>query len=132
MNPLWQRVAAELASKEARLAGSVAGEQRLNSGQRATLRELADGLPGHGMMVADEVGMGKTRIAVELVESVVLCGGRVAVLLHAQKRFIDHARRRQRMTRCFLAHLAARHALQLGIKRRRKRLHLRRKFWRLR
>ena len=53
----------------------------LNEGQRASLRVLAERLPQHGMVIADEVGMGKTRIAVALARAVVEAGGRVAILV---------------------------------------------------
>lgn len=53
----------------------------LNGGQRNSLRVFARHLPNNGMVLADEVGMGKTRIAAQLIEAVVRCGGRVAVLI---------------------------------------------------
>lgn len=53
----------------------------LNDGQRASLRALAERLPSHGVVVADEVGMGKTRIAVALAHAVREAGGRVAILI---------------------------------------------------
>ncbi|KQW57054.1 hypothetical protein ASC92_12380 [Variovorax sp. Root411] len=54
---------------------------RLNAGQRASLRVFGQRLPENGIVLADEVGMGKTRIAVQVIESVLRCGGRVAVLI---------------------------------------------------
>jgi len=54
---------------------------RLNLGQRASLLALAERLPKNGVLVADEVGMGKTRIAVEVARCVTECGGRVAILI---------------------------------------------------
>jgi len=54
---------------------------RLNRGQRASLLALAERLPKNGVLVADEVGMGKTRIAVEVARCVTECGGRVAILI---------------------------------------------------
>lgn len=53
----------------------------LNEGQRASLRALARRLPDHGVVIADEVGMGKTRIAVALAQAVTDAGGRVAILM---------------------------------------------------
>lgn len=53
----------------------------LNAGQRASLRALATRLPQHGVVIADEVGMGKTRIATALARCVVEAGGRVAILV---------------------------------------------------
>jgi superfamily II DNA or RNA helicase len=53
----------------------------LNQGQRASLRAIADRLPSHGIIVADEVGMGKTRIATSVARCVTRCGGRVAILV---------------------------------------------------
>ncbi|MEL7638076.1 MAG: DEAD/DEAH box helicase [Solidesulfovibrio sp.] len=53
----------------------------VDRGQRACLRALAERLPRHGAMVADEVGMGKTRIAVVLARMVKESGGRVAILV---------------------------------------------------
>lgn len=58
-----------------------AGERQLNDGQRASLRALARRLPDNGVMIADEVGMGKTRIAAEVARCVIECGGRVAILV---------------------------------------------------
>ena len=54
---------------------------RLNSGQQASLTALAKRLPHNGVVIADEVGMGKTRIAVETARAVIESGGRVAVLV---------------------------------------------------
>jgi hypothetical protein len=55
---------------------------RLNSGQLASLKAIAQSLVSvPGMVIADEVGMGKTRIAVDLVRSVIEAGGRVAILV---------------------------------------------------
>ena len=49
----------------------------LNDGQCASLRGIAARLPRNGVVIADEVGMGKTRIAVALTRSVTAAGGRV-------------------------------------------------------
>lgn len=57
----------------------------LNDGQKASLRCLAgrltDRSPNNGMIIADEVGMGKTRIAAVVARAVTEAGGRVAVLV---------------------------------------------------
>ncbi|MBQ0933496.1 DEAD/DEAH box helicase family protein [Ideonella sp. 4Y16] len=55
--------------------------QALNEGQRRSLRVVAERLVNHGLLVADEVGMGKTRIAVMTAKAVIEAGGRVAVLI---------------------------------------------------
>lgn len=55
--------------------------ERLNAGQRSELRAIAERLPRNGVLIADEVGMGKTRIAVEIVRAVEHCGGRTAILI---------------------------------------------------
>ncbi|MGG1945932.1 DEAD/DEAH box helicase [Trinickia sp. NRRL B-1857] len=57
------------------------GARQLNDGQRASLRALAKRLPDNGVVIADEVGMGKTRIATEVTRCVTECGGRVAILV---------------------------------------------------
>ncbi|MGC9195289.1 MAG: DEAD/DEAH box helicase [Syntrophobacteraceae bacterium] len=56
------------------------GEWKLNNGQRASLCAIAKRLPANGVLIADEVGMGKTRIAVAVAKSVIESGGRVAIL----------------------------------------------------
>ena len=71
----WDRVADELS----RLANGHLVE--LNSGQAASLRALADRLPNNGVIIADEVGMGKTRIAAAVAKAVIAAGGRVAILV---------------------------------------------------
>ncbi len=53
----------------------------LAPGQQASLCVLAERLPQNGVIVADEVGMGKTRIAVALARMVIESGGRVAILM---------------------------------------------------
>ncbi|MBR8347488.1 DEAD/DEAH box helicase [Burkholderia ambifaria] len=79
----WNEVAGHLGQRVAQLeARERAGDLvRLNAGQRASLRVFGQCLPENGIVLADEVGMGKTRIAVQVMESVVRCGGRVAVLI---------------------------------------------------
>ena len=81
----WEAVAGRLCDRAdgqertARDRGEPA--TRLNPGQRASLRALASRLANNGVVIADEVGMGKTRIAVEVVRCVTECGGRVAILV---------------------------------------------------
>ena len=80
----WATVAVALrerASQQQQLAcaeGEAAAH--LNPGQRASLHALAERIGDHGVVLADEVGMGKTRIAVELIRAVNHAGGRVAVV----------------------------------------------------
>lgn len=71
----WPAVTRELHD----LAGR--SEESLNDGQRASLRAIADRIESHGLLIADEVGMGKTRIAAALAHCVVKCGGRVGILI---------------------------------------------------
>jgi hypothetical protein len=71
----WPAVARELRD----LAGRAG--VRLNDGQRNSLLAIAARIESHGVLIADEVGMGKTRIAAALAECVVQCGGRVAILI---------------------------------------------------
>ena len=52
----------------------------LRDGQAASVRELAKRLPQNGVIIADEVGMGKTLIAVVVARAVIAAGGRVAIL----------------------------------------------------
>ena len=53
----------------------------LNEGQRASLVAIADRIRCNGVIVADEVGMGKTRIAVFVAKAVAQSGGRCAVVI---------------------------------------------------
>ena len=55
----------------------------LNRGQCASLRAIASRIVTNGVVIADEVGMGKTRIAVEVARSTIKAGGRVAILIPA-------------------------------------------------
>jgi superfamily II DNA or RNA helicase len=79
----WTDVSAHLESRVSLLETQerAGNSVRLNAGQRASLRVFSSQLPRNSMVLADEVGMGKTRIAVQLIESVVRSGGRVAVLI---------------------------------------------------
>ena len=73
------RRCADLQQSLAKEKGETAA--RLNEGQQASLRAIADRIGQNGVVIADEVGMGKTRIAVELARCVVESGGRVAILV---------------------------------------------------
>lgn len=77
----WGRVAEALREMATEPRAAAAGPQALNEGQRRSLRAVADRLAHHGLLVADEVGMGKTRIAVMTAKAVIEAGGRVAVLI---------------------------------------------------
>lgn len=71
----WEKVAANL---ESFIAGN---DVELNDGQRASLIAVAKRLPNTGIIIADEVGMGKTRIATTVAKAVIEAGGRVAILV---------------------------------------------------
>ncbi|WP_277977939.1 DEAD/DEAH box helicase [Pantoea endophytica] len=73
----WPRVAELLRQQVSESAAE------LNAGQKATLSAIAERIEQHGMILADEVGMGKTRIAATLARCVIDAGGRVAVLIPA-------------------------------------------------
>lgn len=82
----WDAVLASLASMVAeqnaleKAHGPAAAQ--LNAGQRASLVKISTSLAlSPGMIIADEVGMGKTRIAVALAKAVISAGGRVAILV---------------------------------------------------
>ena len=71
----WPSVANRLRD----LAGGT--DMELNGGQRASLAAIADRISSNGVIIADEVGMGKTRIAVALAKCVIDAHGRVAILV---------------------------------------------------
>ncbi len=81
----WKSVAERLGAYAERQKALAAerGEEaaRLNVGQRASLAAIASRITRNGVLIADEVGMGKTRIAVELARAVIESGGRVAILV---------------------------------------------------
>ena len=77
----WQAVAEELRDVVIEQSNDASSVRRLNEGQCGSLHAIADRIPNNGLVIADEVGMGKTRIAVALAKSVVKCGGRVAILV---------------------------------------------------
>ncbi|MEZ5443377.1 MAG: hypothetical protein R3F15_18040 [Lysobacterales bacterium] len=82
---LWSQVAARLIEfSRAEPAHAIEGfteNWRLNEGQRASLHALAERLPRNGVVIADEVGMGKTRLAAAVVRAVVDSGGRAVIVL---------------------------------------------------
>jgi superfamily II DNA or RNA helicase len=74
----WEEVARKLLS----IANGVVDTGAwLNDGQRASLRSIAERIEENGVIIADEVGMGKTRIAVATARAVIESGGRVAILV---------------------------------------------------
>ncbi|MFM0362178.1 helicase-related protein [Paraburkholderia sediminicola] len=73
----WAAVARNLRE----IAAASASTGWLNEGQRASLNQIAQRLPDNGVVIADEVGMGKTRIATAVSRSVIQAGGRVAILV---------------------------------------------------
>jgi hypothetical protein len=77
----WQVVADKLLELAQQQDPGTNPSPWLNQGQCASVRALAERLPDNGVIVADEVGMGKTRIAVAVIRAVVAAGGRVAVLV---------------------------------------------------
>lgn len=77
----WQAVADKLLELVQQQDPSTNSSPWLNQGQCASVRALAKRLLDNGVIVADEVGMGKTRIAVAVIRAVVASGGRVAVLV---------------------------------------------------
>lgn len=81
----WEAVAEQLrqrAASQAELALQKGEDAtRLNPGQRASLYGIASRVVKNGVVIADEVGMGKTRIAVELARCVIASGGRIAILV---------------------------------------------------
>lgn len=76
----WADVAQRLRGR-AKPTSIEAARQYMNAGQRASLEAVADRIGENGVLIADEVGMGKTRIACVLAKCVVEAGGRVAILV---------------------------------------------------
>lgn len=77
----WTRAASALREIVAEDASKPRAAQRLDGGQRASLTWMAQRLPQSGLVLADEVGTGKTRIACAVVQSVIKAGGRAAVVV---------------------------------------------------
>lgn len=74
----WDEVARRL-REMARPTSAAAST--LNDGQRASLSAIAARIANNGIVIADEVGMGKTRIAAYVAKAVIQSGGRCAVLI---------------------------------------------------
>lgn len=74
----WKEVARHL--REMAQPSSVVAPL-LNEGQRASLEAIANRIGTNGLIIADEVGMGKTRIAVFVAKAVAQSGGRAAVVI---------------------------------------------------
>jgi superfamily II DNA or RNA helicase len=82
----WQAVAQgiERIIEKMGARATAQGEPRvLTEGQVRSLKAIANRLPRNGVILADEVGMGKTRIAAAVARAVCESGGRVALLLPA-------------------------------------------------
>jgi hypothetical protein len=77
----WARAANTLRQFVGEDAAKPRGEQHLDEGQRASLAWMAERLPQSGVVLADEVGTGKTRIACAVVHAVLEAGGRAAVVV---------------------------------------------------
>ena len=93
---LWDKVSHDLEQ-----TAKDATNKRLNEGQRASLHAIAERLPQNGVIIADEVGMGKTRIAVEVAKQVKKAKGRIAILVPAGVRLpVGNRIARWRYFRC--------------------------------
>ncbi len=77
----WACAASALRKLVAEDAAKQREEQHLDDGQRASLTWMAERLPQSGVVLADEVGTGKTRIACAVVHAVLEAGGRAAVVV---------------------------------------------------
>ena len=81
----WNAVADALRTRAAAERARDPNAARLNTGQQAALEAIAGRLAGgqdnhhRGVIIADEVGMGKTRVAVAVARAVVQERGRVSV-----------------------------------------------------
>jgi len=76
----WDEVAAQAEVLLGDGRSDVGRRLALIEGQRESLRALCARLRNNGVILADEVGMGKTRIAVALAHCVIAAGGRVVVV----------------------------------------------------
>ena len=77
----WARAATALQKLVAEDAAKPREDQHLDDGQRSSLAWMAKRLPQSGLVLADEVGTGKTRIACAVVHAVLDAGGRAAVVV---------------------------------------------------
>lgn len=73
----WAEVSKNLLS----VASQYKKESWLNEGQLKSIDKISNYVQNNGIIIADEVGMGKTRIAVAVIKSVVNSGGRVVILI---------------------------------------------------
>jgi len=81
----WNRVAEVLDESASKAESLDNADALLDEGQRTSIRVIAERLRDgrRALLVADEVGMGKTRIAVALIDAVRRCGGRSAIVVPA-------------------------------------------------
>ncbi|MGH9460760.1 MAG: hypothetical protein ACRD1X_06055, partial [Vicinamibacteria bacterium] len=77
----WSKAAREIRRVVAQDRKRTTATRRLDGGQRASLLWLAGRIQHDGVVLADEVGTGKTRIACAVVHSVLAAGGRAAVVV---------------------------------------------------
>jgi len=77
----WERTAAFLRAFVAKDAARAGDKQRFDDGQRTSIGWIARRIQKNGIVLADEVGTGKTRIACAVVHAVVKTGGRAAVVV---------------------------------------------------
>lgn len=77
----WTHAATALQKLVTEDAAKPREEQHLDDGQRASLAWMAKRLPQSGLVLADEVGTGKTRIACAVVHAVLDAGGRAAIVV---------------------------------------------------
>ena len=77
----WSSAAAALQNLVAEDAAKGCKDQKLDDNQRASLRWIAERLPQTGVVLADGVGTGKTRIACAVVHAVLEAGGRAAIVV---------------------------------------------------
>lgn len=81
----WEAVADGLDAVAAQAEGLDVEHAQLDEGQCASIRMIAQRMRGgrRALLIADEVGMGKTRIAAALISAVRSCGGRAAIVMPA-------------------------------------------------
>ncbi len=77
----WSTAAREIRRLVKQDRARAAHNQRLDDGQRASLLWIAQRIQQDGVVLADEVGTGKTRIACAVVHAVLAAGGRAAVVV---------------------------------------------------
>lgn len=81
----WEAVADGLDAVAAQAEGLDVEHAQLDEGQCASIRMIAQRMRGgrRALLIADEVGMGKTRIAAALISAVRSYGGRAAIVMPA-------------------------------------------------